>query len=97
MSRFEIPSTNYVITAAIFKPETINQRNNKNYFFTQNDIFSFLWAYLRPEEIRCGCATNYDFSTWGEYEYLIRYFKNPSRGEYGIIEELYHFMEFVPE
>ena len=92
-SCLKVEGTDYVVSALIFKPETNNQRATQNYFISGSDIFSYIWSCLRPEQPRCDCATTYDYSTWGEYEELVKYFKDPQRQVHGEMRDLYHYVE----
>ncbi|EPP5737386.1 hypothetical protein ACUT7J_001879 [Vibrio cholerae] len=92
-SRLSIDGTNYVVSAIMFKPETNNQNRTQSYFVTGTDIFSYIWSCFRPTQRRCGCATTYDYSAWGEYEELVNYFKDPSRETHGDMRDLYNNVE----
>ncbi|HIF9288073.1 TPA: hypothetical protein ACX6Q0_000014 [Photobacterium damselae] len=92
-SRMSIGGTHYVVSALMFKPETDNQNRTQSYFITGTDIFSYIWSCFRPTQPRCGCATTYDYSTWGEYEELVNYFKDPRTETHGNMRDLYNYVE----
>ncbi|WP_318450598.1 hypothetical protein [Photobacterium leiognathi] len=93
VKRILIPESNVQISILLFAPETNNQRNNQNYFITGNDIFTYIWSCFRPENTRESCSVRYDFSAWGDYEDIVRYFKDRDRKRPGSINDLYAFVE----
>lgn len=92
VKRIKIPELNIQISALLFAPETNNQRNNQNYCITSNDIFTYIWNCLRPETTRESCSVRYDFGAWGDYENIVRYFKDRAREQPGSINDLYAFL-----
>ncbi|HIF5682068.1 TPA: hypothetical protein ACX3DT_003490 [Vibrio parahaemolyticus] len=93
VKRILIPETNVQISILLFAPETNNQHNNQNYFITGNDIFTYIWSCFRPENTRESCSVRYDFGAWGDYENIVRYFKDRDREQPGSINDLYAFVE----
>lgn len=66
---------------------------NQPHFIGFEEIMSFIWQCLRPEEQRSECQTIYDFGLWGSlYEPIVRYFKDKQRQEHGAPEELLSYV-----
>lgn len=76
-------------------PELNNRRSNQAWFISGPDMFNYIWQCLCPPTQRSGCATVYDFGCWGEYEHIVRYFKerSVSASGPGTMKELYSYLE----
>ncbi|WP_421230180.1 hypothetical protein [Aeromonas jandaei] len=92
-AQYEIPSTEYSVSAVIFKPETNERDAAKEFFITGPDIMNYMWDCFKPEKARCGCATIYNFALWGEFEEIVRYVKSANKREDLNMESLYSHIE----
>ena len=79
------------IRPMLCSPERQDKRNNQTWFLHGNEIFSYIWNCLCPDNQRGSCATQYDFTSWGkELTPIIKYFKDRRDiGNPGNISDLY--------
>lgn len=63
------------IRCLLFNLERNDRRKNQPWFITGPEVFDFIYRCLCPAQSRSQCSTTYDFSQWGDYEPVVRYFK----------------------
>lgn len=87
---YHVPSSNYRIRAVLFAPDrqAPTQPNQQRYIYGE-EILSYIWRCLRPQEIRPLSQTRYDYGLWGIYEKIVRYFKYKEGDNPGNMNDLY--------
>lgn len=82
---------NTSIIPLLSSPERLNKRNNQPFFLHGDEVFTYIWRCMCPEEPRECCATHYDFTAWGrEFFPIVNYFKSrPAPDGPGTMKELY--------
>ncbi len=85
-------STTAQIRAIIFVPETENRRNNQPWCIDGNTMFNYIEKCLAPVEPRDTCSVQYDLTSWGRFEYLVKYFKKRHGPGPGTIKEIYSYV-----
>lgn len=63
------------IRLILFGPENNKKRSNQNFFITGPQIIEYISNCLLPNAERENCATRYDYTSWGDFEEIIRIFK----------------------
>jgi hypothetical protein len=89
-----VPDTDVRIRAMFFAPDReapVDQRQSR--YIYGNELLTYIWSCLRPPELRSECQTRYDFSLWGTYENIVRYFKEKAGQNPGTMQELYQAMQ----
>jgi hypothetical protein len=89
---FILPSPRDIrIRPMLCSPERQEKKNNQTWFLHGNEIFTYIWNCLCPNNQRGSCATQYDFTSWGkELMPIVKYFKGRRHiGNPGNINALY--------
>jgi hypothetical protein len=81
------------IRAILFGVERGAPVRNQAKYIPGDELMKFIWACMRPDQLRTSCRTAYDFGLWGPlYVPLVRYFKDPGRQSPGSVSDLVAFV-----
>jgi hypothetical protein len=89
-----IPGRNVRIRALFFAPDRdAPVHKNQTRYIYGAELLGYIWSCLCPSQEREECQTRYDFSLWGTYEDIVRYFKRINDQGSGTMEDLYHALQ----
>jgi hypothetical protein len=85
------------VRALLCAPETEAFDENQPWILGGTEIFTYVGKCLRPETVRPGCSTTYNYECWGELTPIVRYFKKRPPEDPGRIQDLYGYLEAPKE
>lgn len=88
LPEFPVLGGNGRLRFKLFAPCLLRQIPNTVPYIFGDDLMEYIWQCFRPERMRAGCATQYDYGQWGPYETIVRYFKDSTRTSHGTVADL---------
>ncbi|MHA2030597.1 MAG: hypothetical protein ACW99Q_14510 [Candidatus Kariarchaeaceae archaeon] len=82
------------IRTIFFAPDRPMSSKGQTKYIYGEEIINYIWTCLRPDHPRQECETRYDFTRWGTYEPIIRFFKK-ANNKPSSIQEVYDAFEII--